>query len=433
MKSSMVSGLVLAAGMCLSGPVLAQGKAEPTAPTKEQQAQESKWRAEQEAEVRAQMMRLDVDFSGGSVRDYVAALRLVTKPSIVNVVAPEAVLNVKLGELSLRQVTVETAVKSVEWAIEPRGSIIVQQIGPNSYGLTSGRRTSNLADTPAPASSIQVLSLKELTDPLPSDTQQSRVTVEPDVVLTAVRTALESSQGEQAELKYHADSGLLIVRGAPDQLAAASSVLDRMQTDMRMRRKSLKDAAVGQANIDELRGEAEKHAIRHQLLEENFMRARQEVSKAEEMTKQGVMSQGDYNSARASLDRAKAELETAKIDAAMARARLESVERRMADAGAGARNAEGGGQDFPAGRSTVTYSSKISGKDLDAVASAAEILAERLTGKNVAVRAEGDTLSVTAEPDAHRMVHRALVDPANAKGLFVLKSKGKATEEKTTR
>jgi hypothetical protein len=308
----------------------------------------------------------------------------------------------------------------------------VQQIGPNSYGLTSARR---MAETPAPpvASSIQVLSLKELTDPLPSDTQQSGVTVEPDVVLTAVRTALESGNGDQAELKYHADSGLLIVRGAPDQLAAASSVLDRMQTDMRMRRKSLKDAAVGQANIEELRGEAEKHAIRHELLEENFARARQEISKAEEMKKQGVLSEGDYTSARASLDRAKAELETARIDAAMARARLDAVEKRVAEAGAAPRTAEGRGQVFPAGRSTVTYSTMLSGKDLEAVGSAAKILAERITGKSVAIRAEGDMLTVTAEPDAHRVIHRAFVDSANPKSSFVMNSKPKATEEKSTR
>jgi|GEM_PF-3057926 len=438
MKSITVSGLALAAGMCLGGTAFGQSRTEATPASKEQRSEERPRSAEQATTAQAPQPAINIDFPGGTLREYVAVLRDVTKPNVVNVVAPETVLKLRLGEVSLREVAVKTAVESVEWAMEPRGTIQVQQIGPNAFGLMSNRRSANTIEANAtPAGPvIQVLSLRELTDPLPSDLPQSRVTVEPDVVLTAVRTAIESSNGEAAELKFHSDSGLLIVRGTPDQVQTAETVLDRMRTDMRLRRTAVKEAAAGTINIEELKAEAEKHAIRHRFLEKDFERASAEWSRAEQMQKQGLISQGDYNAARASLDRTRAEMETSRIDAATSQARVESVGKRMAEA-AGHQRASAGPIDFPAGRSTVSYASlKRSEKEyLTGVGQAASLVVSRLMGKDVPViiEVEGSMLKITADAQAHRVIHRVLIDPSGTNPIFQIAGKPQLVEEKNTR
>jgi hypothetical protein len=435
MKATTLTGLVLAAGMCLGAPVFGQTR-EKAVPAKESQAGTLEQLIPKTAEASVREVPIDIDFPGGTLREYVAALREVTKPNVVNVVAPETVLNVRIGELSLRQVTIKTAVDSVEWAIEPRGTVLVQQIGPNSYGLTSRRGAASVEAGPSgPVAAIQVLSLKELTDPLPSDSPHGRVTVEADVVLTAVRTAVESTNGDQAELKYHADSGLLIVRGTPDQLRTAESVLERMQTDVRMRRKSLKEASVGMVNVEELRAETQKQEIRTQLLELNYARARAEVDQAEAMRKEGALSEAEYNSARAAMDRMHAEVETSRIDAATSRARLESILKRMNDA-AGQQQPEAR-VSFPAGRSTFSYISlrRRDSKYLEGVGGALSELVKRLRDGEGRVEIEieagdGGMLTVTADEASHKVLHGLLIGSSAADVQFEVKGKPRAAEEK---
>ncbi|HYE62249.1 MAG TPA: hypothetical protein VD997_09650 [Phycisphaerales bacterium] len=394
----------------------------------------------EEAPARTPDGRISIDFPGGRLREYIATLREATRPETVNVVAPESLLNMKVGEISLRDADVQSAVRCLEWAVEPRGALLVNHIGRNSFGVSDGRvQADPNAAKPAQLSQIQVLSLRDLTEPLPGDPPNARFTVEPDVVITAVRTALQADgDAESAEMKFHADSGLLIVRGSIPQIQAASSVIDRMQNDMRSRRKAMKDAMAGQVNLDEVRAEAEKHAIRTRLLEQNVVRASEEVAKLEAMRKEGHVAPEDVSSGRAVLDRAKAELEASRIDMAMAQARVASVEKRFGEAAAHEGRSDEGLGEIPQGRSTVEYTSaSITGKDLKALATSLESAAAQLLRgeSNVAIRAEGDTLVVTGGQPAQRLVRRMLLDPANpAKGPIVQKSRPRpTTDEKPAR
>lgn len=428
---------ILAASAGLAMPAIAQT----SAPKVSERAQ-----AERDTAERLANKRVNIEFGGGRLREYVTALREATRPEMVNVVAPESLLNMKLGEISLRDVDVSTAVKSLEWAAEPRGTLMVQSLGANSFGVANGRYEAE-ATTSAPGGArslasqqIQVLSLRDLTEPMPGDAPNMRTTVDPDVVITAVRTAVGAGgEADGVELKYHSDSGLLIVRGTVPQIQAASTVIDRMQNDMRSRRKAMKEAMAGQANLDEIKAEAEKQAIRVDLLEANFARSREEVSKLEQMRAQGVASDADAASARASFDRAKAELEAARIDRGMAEARVRSIEKRMAEAASrDIRAGEEGLGEIPEGRSVVEYTSaSITGQDLKALATSLETAAAQLLQgqSNVAIRAEGDTLVVTAGQPGQRLIRRMLLDHANpAKGPVVQKSRPKPmTEEKPAR
>ena len=68
------------------------------------------------------------------------------------------------------------------------------------------------------------MSLQGLIHPKPGDPSSIKLVHEPEVVLTAIKTALELAGQEHDpdfELKFHPDSGMLIVRASPRQLNAA--------------------------------------------------------------------------------------------------------------------------------------------------------------------------------------------------------------------
>ena len=73
---------------------------------------------------------------------------------------------------------------------------------------------------------------------MPGDPPGVKLTKTPEVVLTAVRAALDltGDRADAAEMKYHEDSGLLIIHGNNEQVGAVSQTLHEMELDVRNRR-----------------------------------------------------------------------------------------------------------------------------------------------------------------------------------------------------
>jgi hypothetical protein len=90
---------------------------------------------------------------------------------------------------------------------------------------------------------LQVFSLKELID----DTEG------PDTVLSAVELALQMGEPskEPAEVKFHADSGLLIINASRDEVSSVDELLHRMRDDV-MRERGMAESAARRRLDDEL-------------------------------------------------------------------------------------------------------------------------------------------------------------------------------------
>lgn len=178
----------------------------------------------------APLSTVTINFQGGTIKDYLDALRKVSDPP-ANVVASESVMDVHIGEISFRNVDTQTAVMALRWVTEP-SVIMVEKVGPEAYAVFS-------AHTPfahAAETTTEVMSIRDLIEPLPGELPGEKQTSTPDIVLTAIRTALTTIEGNAADIKFHPDSGLVIVHGSQEQIVTAKNVVDRMTGDVARRR-----------------------------------------------------------------------------------------------------------------------------------------------------------------------------------------------------
>jgi hypothetical protein len=209
---------------------------------------------------------LSVEFPGGTIKDYIEVLAKAA-PDLNVVIRPETA-EIPMPPVSLKGVAHGTALQLIPALAESGGEIKVQPVlGPSgsgsevyvigtqppqapgtpvmnvTYGGTPGmpgRAMRTVGPTglggalPAvpgvrPPKSVRVFSLRSLTSG--SDA------LKPETVLTAIDTALglqrADDEGEPASIKLHAESGLLVVHGAPEQIDVVEQVLTTMERDIR--------------------------------------------------------------------------------------------------------------------------------------------------------------------------------------------------------
>lgn len=204
----------------------------------------------------AEASTLSVEFQGGTIEEYVLVLSKAA-PNLNVVIRPET-KEIPMPPVSLKGVGYGTALQLIpalaaseeEIAVTPvlgspgSGSEVfvigVQAarggaVGMANPGMPMGRMPSRpmrggpitLIDANAAAEkSVRVFSLRSLTS--------DQGGLKPETVLTAIDTAL-GLQGakEAASIKLHAESGLLVVYGAPAQIDVVEQVLTTMERDIR--------------------------------------------------------------------------------------------------------------------------------------------------------------------------------------------------------
>ncbi len=156
---------------------------------------------------------VDVDFAGGTVAEFVAALNASAGKELNVVVSPEAAA-LKVSAISVRavplcQVLDVASFMNREISSISRGEVLLvvkkEDGGPPSFGMPRSRtvRAFNIAE------------------------HLERYKVE-DVV-TAVETVCEMlARGHKGEVKYHAETKLLIAAGTPDEIAAIDQTLEQL-------------------------------------------------------------------------------------------------------------------------------------------------------------------------------------------------------------
>lgn len=194
---------------------------------------------------RPEPVLVTMKFGGGTLADFCSQIR-ATEPRVNIVLAPLAA-NAKLPVMDLRGAGLEQALESACLVAESSALIRMQDFrGPGEPVFTitaqepvmtvgkmgpSGPATTGSMPASLPRSeTTEVYSLNRLLDP--KDGSGFTVTT----VLSAIETA---TGGEQAlaSMRFHKESGLLIVRGRGDQLALVRDVLAMLDRDVVDRRK----------------------------------------------------------------------------------------------------------------------------------------------------------------------------------------------------
>ena len=202
---------------------------------------------------------VSVEFKGGSLTEYVAALR--SAGNNVNVVLPDTAAKVRVPALVLRETSVEAALRAVTNVVDESIHLSVNvSVGssPNSgpfgepvYSMQVRQLDNNQATTAGPPSSrarlVRVFALRTLIKGAGDNTARLDV----KTILTAVDTGLgvvaehaglDTNSSDKAVVRYHEDSGLLFVAGTNAQLSVVDQVINNLERDQKDERAAKRAA-----------------------------------------------------------------------------------------------------------------------------------------------------------------------------------------------
>lgn len=183
--------------------------------------------------------------------------------------------------------------------------------------------------TPEPPPELAVFSLREMTeDPLASG-GGARV----ETVLTAVQAALELSTTKEApppELKYHSDSGLLILRATARQRAAVGDCISALGMDVERRRRDLRESRVNPEEVIERRAVLTRAELAIQQRMTEMQLAQRNLEEVTALVKSGNVPERELRQAQAELQKNRAEYLGAEAESNRAREMLALIESRMA-------------------------------------------------------------------------------------------------------
>lgn len=329
-RAPLVATLVLAAG--IASAAVAQGTTtEP--PAAEQPVLQRK-------SALASQPTISVEFPGGTVEQYALALRAAATTQPVNIVVSKAAARVELAPIQLRDVTLSAAVESIRAAGEEVGSWLITDVGrPSENGALvwlvdyRARPTKPPATQPTPDSNadlqrIEVFSLKQVIEADPNDPRGVSVHESPEVVLAAVEATLamtdESTEGKP-ELKFHKDSGLLIVRAGPRTLAAISSVVDSIRRDVTRRRDSVRLSLPSPAALAQAKAQMAKAQVILGARERELNDAAQRADRASQLRAAGGISEEEMRAAAGAIAAAESAMRMAQIEHDVARQQYEML------------------------------------------------------------------------------------------------------------
>lgn len=206
---------------------------------------------------------IDLNFRGGSAAEYLQALR--DAADYLNVVVMPDVAQVRMQPVELKRVDPTAAVRLLDGLRQerPEGTLVlnVDTIGGELFRSTvytvsavplqQGRRRTTTASA-----------VWTLTQILEGGTTA-------EDVLTAVETALEmfDEEFEQAGLRFHEETGLLMAYARPEQVEAANDVIEALSAALRSKEpaKRVMEVASLRSALDKARGEVQ--ALHNELVE----------------------------------------------------------------------------------------------------------------------------------------------------------------------
>ncbi|MCP4590695.1 MAG: hypothetical protein GY842_08120 [bacterium] len=191
---------------------------------------------------------VNLDFPGGSVVDYVAALRKAVRD--VNIVVMPAAQDLEVPPVQLQSVGLGSALQLIQGRFNPdeRTVVEIEVADVSVYEDGEGavwRVSAEIHRRGRPSSmETRVWCVADLRD---TDTP-------PEAVLTAVETAvgLLAEDYPPAEIRFHEATGLIIARGHREQVGAIDQVLDELRGN-RKRAQTSEESKETQEQAEELK------------------------------------------------------------------------------------------------------------------------------------------------------------------------------------
>lgn len=192
---------------------------------------------------------LNVEFKGGSLAEYLEALRGNGEH---NIVIPEKANLVPVRPLSLKNVTVGNAIEVVAKTLErDRFQVSTSSVsGPGSpvYAVhVEERAGKNPREAEEKANATRVFSVREIIELPPGMTDAGGMVMTAQTVLSAIKIGIKIATTNEDKtpptIQFHEESGLLFVQGQAWAAELVKSILREMETDLKTRRAAAKPAA----------------------------------------------------------------------------------------------------------------------------------------------------------------------------------------------
>lgn len=217
---------------------------------------------------------LSVEFPGGTVSEYVQLLRSTSKDP-VNVAASEELLSTHIPAISLKSVSLMSALRSLGTIGDGAGMIDVRDLSLlNKTNERVGSPVYEVLWVPRRSNDEASVNTYALFDQLPSLTDEDATRMAETLVSAAQAALTMNGASSNWELKFHRPSRLLLMKGTRSQTEIVSGVVDRMTSGW-ARDAAQKRVAGGDADamrrIQELRTELARDIEMHRKAMEDQM------------------------------------------------------------------------------------------------------------------------------------------------------------------
>lgn len=269
-----------------------------------------------------------VSFKGGSIESFVNALRDASGDVPVNVIVSGQTDGLQLPPIMLEHVDVKNAVRSLKYlSVDP----YVIDVGMTDEGAANGVMSiavhKRVAQRQQPGMNViagqpdrlEVISLTELLEGAGDD----GASADTATLLTAIDTALAMAGDTQAaELKFHPDSRLLIIRGSDRQADLVKRLINEVYQDVTRRRSITHQlrAELRQAEI-----EAQKADVTVQASRDEFEMARAELDQLKKLHASGMVGDGELRGAERQIQQMQSHMEIAELERQQRMERLHTI------------------------------------------------------------------------------------------------------------
>lgn len=268
---------------------------------------------QQFASVRTPSAPITIRFQGGLLAEYVKAVQAQRGDNTwpVNVILGPGTDRIVVRPVDLKFVSVDTAMEALVFAAEcSPGELRIDHVSAHEdeSPTFSVIRKDNKGQVGT--QDLEVLSIAQLTNPTVNGVVHPALAIKPDVILSAVELALPTGE-EQARVKYHEESHLLILQGSSRATNAVHQVIKTMIDDQRQR---LGDAGVSLKQMIESKARVERAEIQVKRRDAELAVLQGKLDQLSKFAQQGTVSDTEVQEARSQVDQAEAALLTARSD-----------------------------------------------------------------------------------------------------------------------
>ncbi len=311
---------------------------------------------------------LTLRFPGGSLPEYAQAVKLASEGSPVNVVIRGEADDVRIPQVFLERVSARSALELVTGSytindLPVRVDLSIPGAFPNAFTgpgepiylievrRETGRRTLQTGRL-MPAETL-VVSIRDLITPLPGEPADSPLPRE--AVLTAIETALTTATPDaDPAVRFHEDTGLVIMNAPPVALGAAQSAINAISADLARRReivksqlsRSMADAARLEMELTDARANFELQSIGIERAKQRVAVAEQELNERRKLAEQSAIPPSDLRESEERLAEAVTMMRAAEVERERAAHRMTAMQSMLETARA---PSQGAGTD-PAAR-----------------------------------------------------------------------------------